>query len=146
MNFLQLCNRLHSEMNDSGTGLTTVVNQTGRYLKIVNAVREAWMDIQDDCWDAEFFGAKPDTDPVEYYSRTDPQVLTEQLDVPFIPEQYHLVIVFQAMKKMSLSLNAPELRALADEGYSEKMGKLVNRYIGSDFGKAPAEEIESTIP
>lgn len=148
MNFLQLCNRLHSEMNDSGTGLTAVINQTGRYAKIVNAIREAWLDIQDDCWDSEFFGVKPKSDsaaPDEYYSRYDPQTLIEQLDSPYIPEQYQLVIVYYAMQKLSLSLNAGELRALGQEGYDQQYARLANRYIGANWGK-PSQPVESSIP
>lgn len=144
MNFLQLCNRLHREMSDSGTGLTAVKNQTGRYEKIVDAVREAWVEVQENNWGAEFFGVKPKVDPTEedtFYSRHDPQVLMEQLDVPYIPEQYHLVIVFQAMKKMALSINAPELRAVADEGYGALMAKLSNRYIGVNWGQSDGVDV-----
>lgn len=149
MNYLQLCNRLHSELSDSGTGLTAVINQTGRYGKIVNAISAAWTDIQDDNWDVEFFGMKPKADPSEadtFYSRYDPQVLADQLDTPYIPEQYQLVIVYKAMQKMSLSLNAPELRAIADEGYSSIMAKLANRYIGAQWGRRPDPELESPLP
>lgn len=149
MNYLQLCNRLHGEMNDSGTGLTAVINQTGRYGKIVNAIREAWIEIQDDNWDSAFFGMKPKADPADadtFYDRHDPQVLTEQLDTPFIPEQYQMIIVYQAMKKQSLSLNAPELRAIADEGYAAIKSKMVNRYIGADWGKSSEPVPVSPLP
>lgn len=147
MNYLQLCNRLHGEMNDSGTGLTAVINQTGRYGKIVNAIREAWIEIQDDNWDSEFFGMKPKADPADadtFYNRHDPQVLTEREDVPYLSEQYQSVIVYLAMKKLSLALNAPELRALADEKYQVLMAKMVNRYIGASWGAA-SESTESWL-
>lgn len=138
MNFLELCNELHDEMSDSGPGLTAVTKQVGRYAELVKAIREAWVEVQDDNWDEAFFGKKPKanpSDPDVFYHRHDPQVFMAQLDVPYIPEQYQMVIVYLAMKKLSLSLNAPELRALADEKYSELMARMANRYIGGQWGK-----------
>lgn len=46
MNFLQLVQRLRAKVRASGTGPTTVVGQTGEYLRLVDAVNEAWMEIQ----------------------------------------------------------------------------------------------------
>lgn len=47
MNYLQLCERLRSEAGLSGT-VTAVTGQTGDFLRIVNWVKQAWLDIQDE--------------------------------------------------------------------------------------------------
>lgn len=135
MNYLQLCQRLHREMRDSGSGMTSVTNQRGRYLEMVEAIRDAWTDIQGKYdWDKSFYGAKPDTDPVEKYSRYDPQFLTQSLDIPFLPEQYQLIIVWQAMIGGAIRMNAPELLQKATYKHGELMMSLANRYVGPDFG------------
>ena len=46
MNYLQLAQRLRREMNDTGEGPFNVINQSGRNLEYVDAIREAWLDIQ----------------------------------------------------------------------------------------------------
>ena len=44
--FLELCNRLHERTGESGADLTTVVAQTGYRKRLVNYVKNAWVDIQ----------------------------------------------------------------------------------------------------
>lgn len=46
MNFLQLCQQAREDCGISGTGPTSVSNQSGEYLRIVNWVNKAWEDIQ----------------------------------------------------------------------------------------------------
>lgn len=46
MNFLQLCQKLRQEVGISGTGPTTVSNQTGQYKQVVDWINEAWLYIQ----------------------------------------------------------------------------------------------------
>lgn len=46
MNFLQLAQRLSVECGVSGTGPTSVLNQTGMNGKLVNWVQSAWLEIQ----------------------------------------------------------------------------------------------------
>ncbi|MGC7559336.1 hypothetical protein ACPEEL_02500 [Pasteurella sp. PK-2025] len=102
MNFLQLAQRLRQEMNDTGEGPTQVTNQRGRSLEYVNAIREAWTDIQIlRPWDDHFWA--------NGFSLGNIQVLDVSTDTPFIPEQYHLAIVYFAMANKAISLNAQEL-------------------------------------
>jgi hypothetical protein len=46
MNYLELCQRMRQECGISGTGPSTVVNQTGNLKRIVDWVNTAWIDIQ----------------------------------------------------------------------------------------------------
>lgn len=46
MNFLQLVQRLRQEAGVSGTGPTTVVNQSGEMRRLVDWTNSAWTDIQ----------------------------------------------------------------------------------------------------
>lgn len=46
MNFLELCQRMRQESGISGTGPTSVVNQSGESKRIVDWVRQAWIDLQ----------------------------------------------------------------------------------------------------
>lgn len=144
MNFLELSQRLHREMRDSGTGMTSVENQRGRYLEMVEAVQEAWTGLQGSkAWDTTFYGNKPDITPVTQYSQYDPQILTKSLDVPYLPEQYQLVIVWKAMIGPAIRMNAPELLQKAQLKHDELMMQLCNRYIGVGFGALLKPGIES---
>ena len=102
MNYLQLAQRLRREMNDTGDGPFGVSNQKGRSLEYVDAVRESWLDIQSlRDWSEDFWG--------EGFSSKNPQVLEESADTPFIPEKFHVAIVYYAMQGKALSQNAQEL-------------------------------------
>lgn len=46
MNFLEIAQKLRAKVRASGTGPSTVVSQTGEYLRLVDTINEAWMAIQ----------------------------------------------------------------------------------------------------
>ena len=46
MNYLALCQRVREEAGITGSGPTTVLNQSGQLLKLVNWVSQAWVEIQ----------------------------------------------------------------------------------------------------
>lgn len=46
MNYLQLAQRLSSEVGASGVGPTSVLNQTGMNLRLVNWINTAWLELQ----------------------------------------------------------------------------------------------------
>jgi len=46
MNYLQLVQRLSSEVGASGTGPSSVLAQSGANLRLVNWVNSAWLEIQ----------------------------------------------------------------------------------------------------
>jgi len=52
MNFLQLCQRLASEVGMAGSGPASTTGQTGMNLRLVNWVNAAWLEIQQrhDTW------------------------------------------------------------------------------------------------
>ncbi|PRM68276.1 hypothetical protein [Haemophilus influenzae] len=78
MNYLQLAQRLRREMNDTGEGPHNVTNQTGRNLEYVDAIREAWLDIQSlRPWNKRFWENGFDSDNL--------QELEASSDTPFIP-------------------------------------------------------------
>lgn len=133
-------------MRDSGTGPTSVTNQKGRYLEMVEAIQEAWTQLQGEKgWDKSFYGSKLNTEVAEKYSKYDPQILKNSLDIPYLPEQYQLVIVWKAMIGPATRMNAPELLQKAQSKYDELMMQLCNRYIGVSFGLSE-EPVEEIIP
>ncbi|HDR1137433.1 TPA: hypothetical protein QB301_001236 [Pasteurella multocida] len=128
MNFLQLAQRLRQEMNDTGEGPTQVTNQRGRSLEYVNAIREAWSDIQTiRDWDRRFWR--------EGFSKENIQILNTSTDTPFIPEQYHLAIVFYAMQGKAVSQNAQELIVHAQNEWDKYLHLLCRDFLeGIRFG------------
>jgi hypothetical protein len=54
VNFLQLVQRLRTETKASGSSITSVVNQTGEYGRLVDWVNDAWLDIQSEHTDWEW--------------------------------------------------------------------------------------------
>ncbi|HDR1420087.1 TPA: hypothetical protein QB189_002021 [Pasteurella multocida] len=128
MNFIQLAQRLRQEMNDTGEGPTQVTNQRGRSLEYVNAIREAWNDIQTiRDWDRRFWR--------EGFSKENIQILNISTDTPFIPERYHLAIVFYAMQGKAISQNAQELIVHAQNEWDKYLHLLCRDFLeGIRFG------------
>lgn len=122
MTFLELAQRLRQEMNDTGEGPTQVTNQRGRSLEYVNAIRESWLNIQ---W------LRPWNDAFwqEDYSITSPQVLSASVDTPFIPEHYHLAIVFYAMTNKAISQNAQELVLRGQQEWDKYLHLLCRDFL-----------------
>ncbi|ARU64384.1 hypothetical protein BTV20_02125 [Histophilus somni] len=122
MNFLALAQRLRQEMNDSGEGPAQVTGQRGRNLEYVNAIREAWLDIQQ-CrpWAVQFWqqGFSPDK----------LQILENTVDTPFIPAQYHLAIVFYAMQSKAISQNAQELILRGQQEWDKYLHLLCRDFL-----------------
>lgn len=128
MNFIQLAQRLRQEMNDTGEGPTQVTNQRGRSLEYVNAIREAWNDIQTlREWDNRFWA--------NGFSKANIQTLNVSTDTPFIPERYHLAIVFYAMQGVAISQNTQELIVRAQNEWDKYLHLLCRDFIeGIRFG------------
>lgn len=123
MNYLQLAQRLRQEMNDTGEGPAQVTNQRGRSLEYVNAVREAWLDIQQlRPWGSKFWGETE-------FSPDQPQVLDNSADTPFIPEHYHLAIVFYAMSHKAISQNAQELIVRGQQEWDKYLHLLCRDFL-----------------
>lgn len=122
MNFLALAQRLRQEMNDSGEGPAQVTGQRGRNLEYVNAIKEAWLDIQQ-CrsWAVQFWqqGFSPDK----------LQILENTVDTPFIPAQYHLAIVFYAMQSKAISQNAQELILRGQQEWDKYLHLLCRDFL-----------------
>jgi hypothetical protein len=57
VNFLQLVQRLRTETKASGSSITSVVNQTGEYGRLVDWINDAWLDIQSERTDWEWMRA-----------------------------------------------------------------------------------------
>ncbi|MDO4698252.1 MAG: hypothetical protein Q4A60_06210 [Pasteurellaceae bacterium] len=123
MNYLQLAQRLRQEMNDTGEGPAQVTNQRGRSLEYVNAVREAWLDIQQlRPWVGKFWEGTE-------FSSSQLQVLDNSADTPFIPEHYHLAIVFYAMQGKSISQNAQELIVRGQQEWDKYLHLLCRDFL-----------------
>lgn len=122
MNFLALAQRLRQEMNDSGEGPAQVTGQRGRNLEYVNAIKEAWLDIQQ-CrpWAVQFWqqGFSPDK----------LQILENTVDTPFMPAQYHLAIVFYAMQSKAISQNAQELILRGQQEWDKYLHLLCRDFL-----------------
>lgn len=122
MNFLQLAQRLRREMNDTGEGPTQTTNQTGRSLEYVEAVREAWLEIQAlRPWNRRFW--------VGGFSPEAMQTLETSVDTPFIPELHHLAIVFYAMRTKAVSQNAAELVGRAEHEWDKHLYLLCREFL-----------------
>ncbi len=122
MNFLQLAQRLRREMNDVGEGPQSVINQTGRSLDYVEAISQAWVDIQQlRQWNASFWS--------EDFSPRNLQLLSENTDTPFIDPAFHLAIVFYAMQSEAISQNAQELVLLAQQEWDKYLHLLCSAFL-----------------
>lgn len=122
MNYLQLAQRLRREMNDTGDGPFGVANQNGRNLEYVDAIRESWLDIQSlRDWSEDFWG--------EGFSSKNPQVLEESADTPFIPEKFHVAIVYYAMQGKALSQNAQELILRGQNEWDKYLHLLCTQFL-----------------
>lgn len=122
MNYLQLAQRLRREMNDTGDGPFGVSGQKGRSLEYVEAVRESWLDIQSlRDWSEDFWG--------DGFSSKNPQVLEESADTPFIPEKFHVAIVYYAMQGKALSQNAQELILRGQNEWDKYLHLLCTQFL-----------------
>ncbi len=122
MNFLALAQRLRQEMNDTGDGPAQVTGQRGRNLEYVNAIKEAWLDIQQiRPWAVSFWqqGFSPDK----------LQILENTVDTPFMPAQYHLAIVFYAMQSKAISQNAQELILRGQQEWDKYLHLLCRDFL-----------------
>lgn len=124
MTFLQLCQRLRAECQDIGIGPTSVQSTASRDQNYIQAIREAWLEIQLLRNDWTFW---PDD---LSYTGTAPQLLTNDADTPFIPEAYHPAIVYFALGQRALTASAPELVEKHNAMWSRYLGMLVSRYTG----------------
>nr|DAN54862.1 MAG TPA: hypothetical protein [Caudoviricetes sp.]DAX25017.1 MAG TPA: hypothetical protein [Caudoviricetes sp.] len=122
MNYLQLAQRLRREMNDTGDGPFSVSDQKGRSLEYVDAVRESWLDIQSlRDWSEDFWG--------DGFSSKNPQVLEVSADTPFIPEKFHVAIVYYAMQGKALSQNAQELILRGQNEWDKYLHLLCTQFL-----------------
>ena len=92
MTFLELCQRLRAECQDLGSGPETVAGQNGRNMRYVEAIRESWVKLQT---------SRADWDWLTSDTPTPLQMLADDSDTPFIDEAYHVVIVWNALRKMA---------------------------------------------
>lgn len=122
MNYLQLAQRLRREMNDTGEGPYGVTNQSGRNLEYVDAIREAWLEIQAlRPWGERFWA--------DSFSSDNLQTLKDSSDTPFIPERLHLAIVYYAMQGKSLSQNAQELVLRSQNEWDKFLHQLCTQFL-----------------
>ena len=124
MTYLQLCQRLRAECQDIGLGPNSVLSSNQRDQTYIQAIREAWLEMQLLRPDWTFW---PDD---LSYTLTAPQLLAVDADVPFIPEQYHVAIVYFALGQRALSASAPELVEKHNQLWSRYYRMLTDRYTG----------------
>ena len=125
MNYLQLCQRLRAECQDIGIGPTSVKSAASRDQNYIQAIREAWLEIQLLRPDWNFWPTTPTA-----YTVLAPQSLAVDTDTPFIPEQYHPGIVYFALGQRALTASAPELIEKSNQMWSRYYAQLVTRYTG----------------
>lgn len=179
MNFLQLCQRLRQEVGGTGSGPSTVLNQSGESRLYVDWINQAWKEIQSDRLEWRFMWSqgsvtlqagtqihalpadlksldgesllldgsriglldysvfrnnyrtshsgkptectilpngqlKTNTVPDQAYTLSfdywaKPVSLSENADVPTLPEEYHMLIVYKAMQYYAGYENAGEV-------------------------------------
>lgn len=122
MTYLQLCQRLRAECQDIGLGPISVLSTTTRDQNYIQAIREAWLEIQLLRNDWTFW---PEDGS---YSLTEPQILNADTDTPFIPEQYHIAIVYFALGQRALSASAAELVEKHTMMWERYYNMLIARY------------------
>lgn len=120
MTFLELCQRLLAECQDLGSGHDTVIGQSGRAQRYVDAIRESWVKLQLSRKDWEWLSSDPVT-PL--------QLLSADADIPFIDEAYHIVIVWNALRQMAVTELAEELIVRGEGEFATWHGLLVKRYV-----------------
>ncbi len=125
MTFLQLCQRLRAECQDIGIGPASVLSSAPRDQIYIQAIREAWLEIQLLRSDWNFWPTTP-----AVYTVLAPQSLNVDADTPFIPEQYHPGIVYFALGQRALTASAPELIEKSNQMWSRYYAQLVTRYTG----------------
>ena len=126
MTYLQLCQRLRAECQDIGSGPQTVSNASGRDLRYVNAIREAWQKIQ---------LMRSDWDWLLADEPTPLQNLSNDGDEPFIEPEYHAAIVWYALASEGLTLAAAELLMRAQQEWNFYYGLLVSKHVAKlSFG------------
>ncbi|MGL6306871.1 hypothetical protein ACSZMF_14270 [Aeromonas caviae] len=124
MTFLELCQRLRAECQDLGSGPETVSGQTGRNLRYIEAIRESWIKLQT---------SRADWDWLTSDTPTPLQVLADDSDTPFIDEAYHVVIVWNALRKMSISELAEELILRGEDEFATWHTILCKKYISQSL-------------
>jgi hypothetical protein len=217
MNYLQLFQRTHQESGTSGSQPTAVLNQTGKLLRIVNWVQQAWVDIQNERPNWEFMWkeftfdtvadqrdylattlATPITDlkhwnvgtflmyedaigasdqnELEYFTWKNwrysyrnqmearasdrpqlftvtpdnkvrfesvpdkvyniageysvlAQVLAADTDIPILPDDYHMIIVWQALKYYGFFEDAPDVLDMAETNFENMLVKLEDNQL-----------------
>ena len=125
MTFLQLCQRLRAECQDIGLGPTSVYSAASRDQNYIQAIREAWLEIQLLRPDWTFW---PDD---LSYTLTAPQLLATDTDTPFIPGQYHPGIVYLALGSRALNASAAELVEKHSLLWPRYYRMLTDRYTGA---------------
>lgn len=133
MTFLQLCQRLRAECQDIGIGPTSVQSTASRDQNYIQAIREAWLEIQLLRPDWNFWPTTPTA-----YTALAPQSLSVDTDTPFIPDVYHPAIVYFALGQRALTASAPELIEKHNLMWSRYFNMLVMRYTGNvTVGETP---------
>lgn len=220
MTYLELCQALRDECSVAGVGPDRVTGQTGTYGRLINWVRQAYVEIQNhyinwkflhrwfvhdkeallrafvddpnahtiqppedlNVWVLESF--KLDGQPIpaaEYHDRTfadrdqpcvvvmpdnslhiqnleegvfpdlrgsyycKPQVLTADNDVPWMPQQFHYLIVYRAMMMYGTYDNALEIKAGGIEGWQSMMPVLEANQIPLQSKPLMPNELELII-
>lgn len=71
----------------------------------------------------------------DYYMT--PEVLTSNTDVPRIPDEYHMAIVWRAVMHFCGSEENPSLFAVAERNYNSIMAKMEATEVDGPFGVEP---------
>ena len=139
MTFLQLCQRLRAECQDIGLGPASVESTATRDLTYITAIKEAWLEIQLLRTDWTFW-------PEDLsYTITAPQILADDTDTLFIPEQYHPAIVYFALGQRALTASAPELVEKHTLMWGRYYSMLVSRYTPDvTIGSSPITYYDDT--
>ena len=111
MNYLQLVNRLVLE-SGLGDALATVSGQEDDSARAVAWISEAWVDIQTSHRHHWSFMKEADGSPRPI------QVLEQDTDLPHLPREYQMAIVWKALADYSRS-EGNEFRGLKIEAIAE---------------------------
>jgi hypothetical protein len=114
MTYLELVERLYSETGLAGQAPTAVTGQSGMKAKLLNWIGDAWLEVQ--------------TARAWPFNGVSYQKLAANTDVPTMPEEFHMMIVWRALASYAESEEAPAFYAKAMRNHNILYTRLHNKY------------------
>lgn len=123
MTYLELVQRLYREASLAGQAPVAVTGQTGMKAKLLDWIGDAWLEVQ--------ATRKWPFNGLSY------QKLVADADVPTMPEEFHMLIVWRALASYAESEESPALFAKAMRNQAPIFNRLHNKYFPMGITSEP---------